>query len=94
MPHSISPELSVPQDSILPDAPLHGLNEEVADASDDDSDKSAFSANNSPENEKNPANIKIEELFGSDDEEDEFLSSSAESASKINGDTSPAPQMY
>ena len=93
MPHSVSPEPTGQEDSLLPDAPLHGLDDEEVD----DSNESSSDTKNTSKTHNQTADIKLEELFGSDEEDEEFPSSSAhsaESAGTLGGDGSPALPMY
>ena len=93
MPHSVSPELTGQEDTLLPDAPLHGLDDEEVD----DSNDIGSGTKNTSKAHNQTADIKLEELFGSDEEDDEFPNSSAhsaESAGTLEGDGSPALPMY
>ena len=94
MPHSVSPEASPVEDSILPDAPAHALVEAAESGSaNDDTGAGDTNANTG---EKAPDEVKLEELFFTDDEDDEeFPMSSAPTAhGKIEHSSPPAAPVY
>ncbi len=95
MPHSVSPERSPSSsDTALPDAPQQSTpSQEAKPVIDHEVDMLSDGQNgeiqtSSPSQEKEQ--IKLEDLFGDDDEDDEF-SSSAPQISKADPDTPEAP---
>lgn len=98
MPHSVSPEAFLQEDSILPDAPTHALIEAEDDESFDDLVKSDSPVTDVAKIDKKTTEVKLEDLFNTDDEEDEeFPSSSAQNGSdlrKMEGNSPPAAPLY
>ena len=98
MPHSVSPEASPQEDSILPDAPPHALIEAENDESTDDLAKGDSLVTDATKIDHKTTEVKLEDLFNTDDEEDEeFPSSSAQSGSnlgKMDGNSPPAAPLY
>ena len=94
MPHSVSPEASPVEDSILPDAPPQALVEE-ADTGPASHD-TGFGDMNGYAGEKASSEVKLEDLFLSDDEDDEeFPMFSAPSAhGKVEHGSPPAAPLY
>ena len=93
MPHSIAFPPTLQEESKIPITPLYDFNDVISESDHNDSEQSSLSFNNSPEDKKKITNVRIEELFGSGDEDDEFPSSSAPSteiSSKANGNSIPA----
>ena len=88
MPHSVSPESSpttaesLEEDSTLPDAPTHHLDEQ----------NTALRVNGPESTGAEPvkAEVKLEDLFNDDEEDEEFPSSSPPSA-KVEGSPPAAP---
>ena len=94
MPHSVSPEAPLVEDSILPDAPAKPLIEDAT--SEHGSDDSAEVTTDAPARAQKPsATIKPEDLFMTDDEDDEeFPISSAPSGEvKVEGSSPPTVSM-
>ncbi|MCJ1403379.1 hypothetical protein MMC11_006602 [Xylographa trunciseda] len=91
MPHAVSPEASPVEDSILPDAPVDPLVEDAG--SENGSDESAENTTTvSAPPKKSNVTLKPEDLFMTDDEDDEeFPMSSAPSGEgKVEGISPPA----
>ena len=92
MPHSVSSETSpAVEDSLLPDARPEQPNE---DRDLDDSGDSVSAKDLEESEAKKPtstADVKLEDLFNSDDEDDEFPTSSAlDDGAKVEGSSPPA----
>lgn len=87
MPHSVSPPGSstVPQeDSIIPDAPLHAMN-------DSDSSSSRDEINDNGVKQDPKANVELEDFFNDDDDEDEEIPSSDAANGKVESSPPRAP---
>ena len=84
MPHSVSSEAMADDGMTLPDAP-----EESAARSDDQMDTS----NDATTASNNGADVKLDDLFQSDDEDDEFASSPPVRDGVDGGETSSPPLM-
>ena len=94
MPHSVSPEAPPVEDSILPDAPANPLVEDAG--SENGGDDSAEIVTDVPARpQKSNVTLKPEDLFMTDDEDDEeFPMSSAPSGEgKVDGSSPPAVSM-
>lgn len=91
MPHSVSPEASAVEDRILPDAPADPLLEDPAISPDGDS---VVADTNGTSNAKAQFDqVKLEDLFMTDDEDDdEFPMSSALSGNGKAEHISPPPE--
>ena len=91
MPHSISPEASpAEEDSLLPDAPPEPLAEET-DGHESENSPSRHDQNETPTRVPKSAEVKLEDLFNTDDEDDEFPTSSApDGTAKVEGSSPPA----
>ena len=98
MPHSVSPAFSPQEDGTLPDAPTHGLIEEEDDESSNDPMKGDSPVTDVVKNDKKTAEVKLEDFFNTDDEEDEeFPGSSTQSGSnlgKMDGNSPPIAPLY
>lgn len=81
MPHSVSPEASpAAEDSVLPDAPPEPISEPDQDLSSSHGDTPTPSNGNAVDGSVKPVpkeDIKLEDLFDDDEEDEEFPSSSA-----------------
>ncbi|MCJ1246629.1 hypothetical protein MMC30_003838 [Trapelia coarctata] len=89
MPHSLSPEAAAIEGSTLPDAPADPLTEDPA-SSPSDGDAAL---NGTSDAKKQMDQIKLEDLFRTDDEDDEeFPMSSAPSGNGKAGHSSPSPE--
>jgi len=88
MPHSLSPEAAAVEDSILPDAPADPLIEEPASSP----PHGDAAMNGISDAKKQLDQIKLEDLFRTDDEDDEeFPMSSAPSGNEKADHSSPPP---
>ena len=88
MPHSTSPEAAEVEDSILPDAPAHPLIDPASSPSDGEA-----AVNGTSDTKKQLDQIKLEDLFRTDDEDDEeFPMSSAPSGNGKAEISSPPPE--
>lgn len=88
MPHSVSPEPSSPatesreEDSTLPDAPTHNVDQQDIALKGDDPESTATGSVKEE--------VRLEDLFNDDDEDDEFPSSSPPDA-KVESSPPAAP---
>lgn len=86
MPHSVSPEVSTAEDSILPDAPADPLIEEPPSSPPD----GLIATDGTSDAKKEFDQVKLEDLFRTDDEDDEeFPISSAPSGNGKPEQSSP-----
>jgi len=89
MPHSVSPEVSISEDSILPDAPADPLIEDPA-SSPPHGETAVDATDRNSDTEKEFDQAKLEDLFKTDDEDDdEFPISSAPSGNVKTDQSSP-----
>ncbi|MCJ1322880.1 hypothetical protein MMC15_008230 [Xylographa vitiligo] len=91
MPHSVSPDAPPVEDSILSDAPANPLVDEASSENGSD-DFAEIATNAPPRAQKSNVTLKPEDLFMTDDEDDEeFPMSSAPSGEgKVDGNSPPA----
>ncbi len=87
MPHSISPEASPQEDSILPDAPARPLEDGVDDASGDESSTGTQTVADDPGEAVSKPNTNLEDMFDDEDDDDEFSSSAPQASSQASQDT-------
>ncbi len=88
MPHSVSSDTSSrpeEEDRVLPDAPS-----ESEETSEHHDPQSTTEEDNEKEIEKIKQEVKLEDLFNDDDDEDEFTSSGSTADSKMEIDSWPA----
>ena len=92
MPHSVSRETSPEvQDNVLPDAPPERTTEEKDLDGSSDSLSGADAEESRERKPKSVADVKLEDLFNSDDEDEEFPTSSApDDGGKVKGSSPPA----
>ncbi|EON67919.1 hypothetical protein W97_07416 [Coniosporium apollinis CBS 100218] len=93
MPHSTSPELSLQEDSILPDAPARPLEDGLDNTSEEESSAGTQTMDDSITDPASKANANLEDMFEDDDEDDDFSSSAPQASSEAaSQDTiKPAP---
>jgi hypothetical protein len=92
MPHSVSsnPSLEpVEEGGVLPEAPS-----EAAETPEQSSTEENQQSQDQEEIEKIKREIKLEDLFNGDDDEDEFISSGSTNDSKMEVDSSPPKPPY
>ncbi len=82
MPHSTSPELSLQEDSVLPDAPARPLEDGLDNTSEEESSAGTQTINDSVTGPASKANANLEDMFDDDDEDDEFSSSAPQPSSE------------
>ena len=94
MPHSVSPDALPVEDSILSDAPANPLVDEASSENGSD-DFAEIATNAPPRAQKSNVTLKPEDLFMTDDEDDEeFPMSSAPSGEgKVDGNSPPVVSM-
>ena len=90
MPHYVSSEVSSQEDEILPDAPAHLL----VDKGENGSNEGGLLSEDHSKRDKKAAEIKLEELFHTDDEEDEEFPTSSAPSGKVESSSPPLAPMY
>lgn len=91
MPHSVSPEdspMPVDEDGVLPDAPTNPTTE--AESSQDESKPTPEKSANDNEQSESKGDVKLEDLFNDEDDEDEEFPSSSAVDSKMASSPSEA----
>ena len=94
MPHSTATEASSQEDSTLPDAPTHALIEDEDNGSCNDPMDGDSRMSDAVAVEKGNNEVKLEDLFNTDDEDEWGLAQSGSNVGKMEGNSPPASPLY